>query len=47
MKTSVSVLDKTHSLEKRNLFPTLVHLELTKYGRAIALTLHIFDQRLP
>ena len=35
-KTSVSVLDKTHSLEKRKLFPTLVHLELTECGRAFA-----------
>ena len=36
MKASVSVLDKTHSLEKTKLFPTFVQLELSGCGRAFA-----------
>ena len=33
-KTSVSVLEKAHSHERRKLFPTLAHLELSECGRA-------------
>ena len=42
----MSVLDKTHSLEKTKLFPTLVHLELSGCGIAFAWTLNIFDQEV-